>query len=311
MLFKTALFQKVIKWIEPYTFAQRCYFSAVCLFIINGIFIEGEGSPVYLAFVLLALGFSGELVELFNKVWETTLGKSLTIISYATLANIAFAFAAVQINQITGIEPSPFIFTLGFTTLVFAPLWVGIASVVFLAVGIVLINIWILISLVLKMLGANINVHWKDKKHAILSLILRLVLLPVMIVGILSVLTPYVSSTSNNNMSSIIKFSGAPSQDIAAAFGETASADNPELNKIYSDNVALRSLIADFIYYFEAYQFSSCNKRDDQHSVVIDENAVLLISENAEAKYGYDFNVVACERDYQINTMLETSQIEE
>lgn len=298
MIFKTRLVQKTLAWIEPYTVAQRCYFFALLLFIVQIFSFDELELPGTVAFMLVFIGFSGELLELFQKVWETTIGKSIIIITYATLANIALAFAALQINLITGIEPSPFIFTLGFTTLVFAPFWIGVTSIMLLAMGIVILNVWILLSLLLKMLGFEIKVHWKDKKFPILSLILRLIFLPIMIVGISIVLTPYlIQSTDDKNQFTIFNPSTENTEQVYFSFGASNDGlDTEELQQIADRHRALRKIIADFIFYFEAYPYSSCQKANEQHSVVIDENAILLISKNPEAKYGYDFSVAPCIR---------------
>ncbi|GBL03679.1 hypothetical protein [Glaciecola sp. KUL10] len=303
MNLKASVIQKTQAWIEPYTFAQRCYFFALILFIFQIVSFDDLALPGILAFGLIFIGFSGELLEMFQKVWDTTLGKSIFIITYATLANIALAFAALQINLITGIEPSPFIFTLGFTTLVFAPLWIGITSIVFLAIGIIFLNAWILISLLLKVLGFEIKVHWKDKKHAILSLVLRLILLPIMIIGIVAALAPYVTEASGNRVE-FVMFGPSSNDNEQGAFTLNVldeEAAREELQKISARHASVRKLIAEFIFHFEAYPYSSCHKKSHQRSVVIDENAILLIERNPQANYGYDFVVAPCERGFSEN----------
>ena len=51
------------------------------------------------------------------------LGKGLILVLYAATANFALAISAIEINIITGIEPGPFVFTLGFATLIMLPFW--------------------------------------------------------------------------------------------------------------------------------------------------------------------------------------------
>jgi hypothetical protein len=58
-------------------------------------------------------------------------------------------------------------------------------------------------------------------------------------------------------------------------------------------NRDLDKLIAAFIFHFETYSNSMCKKEPHQHSLVIDENSVLLV-EKSDTELGYTFSVEAC-----------------
>jgi hypothetical protein len=63
-------------------------------------------------------------------------------------------------------------------------------------------------------------------------------------------------------------------------------------------NRDLDRLIASFIFNFETYPNSMCKKKPSQHSLVIDENSVLLV-EKADNELGYAFTVEACVPVYE------------
>ena len=59
----------------------------------------------------------------------------------------------------------------------------------------------------------------------------------------------------------------------------------------------LDKLIAGFIYHFETYPKSACKKSSLQRSLPIDENLILLVTEDDSA-LGYQFSVGPCVGNY-------------
>jgi hypothetical protein len=156
-------------WWRDYNLSQLCYFAAFFL-----LFLELAGDnpePNYLVPGLIALvGLTRELLGLFHYLWSFTLGKASILILYATTANVALAFAAMQINLITGVEPTPFIFTLGFTTVVLLPFWVTLASMLFFLIALLISTLWLLIRLPLRLIGVKLAIHWEDKKSPFVTM---------------------------------------------------------------------------------------------------------------------------------------------
>jgi len=322
--YQTAVTQKVqsVKewrftiWAQQYNPSQWCYFTAFSLLIYSAFFSQEnwDGVIALIAFI----GLLRELLNIFHKVWETTLGKSVTLIMYASTANLALAFAAMKINFITGVEPMPFVFTLGFTTLILMPFWIALSSIVMFSCGLILANIWLLIRLPLKLFGIQLKIHWEDNKHALLTMFMRIILIPFVLFNMLSIMAPYVSQplegnsfgftigdinkpnfvseTTAESSAGLIKIpvktqNEAPNKD--ALMLETEDAEVLKARAQLIDKA-----IATFIFYMEAYPYSACKKEADQRSVIVDEFSVLLISKNAEAKNGYDFVVQKCEPRY-------------
>jgi hypothetical protein len=81
---------------------------------------------------------------------------------------------------------------------------------------------------------------------------------------------------------------------------EESSNERSELADVEQSekNRDLDRLIAAFIYYFETYPNSMCKKKPSQHSLVIDENSVLLV-EKTDNELGYAFTVEECVHVYQ------------
>ncbi|MCP3429683.1 hypothetical protein [Opacimonas viscosa] len=293
------------QWAQQYNPSQWCYFIAFSLMMYAGFFsVENWDSVIA---VIAFVGLVRELLNIFHKVWETTLGKSVTLIMYASTANLALAFAAMKINLITGVEPMPFVFTLGFTTLILMPFWIALSSVVMFSFGLILANLWLLIRLPLKLFGIQLKVHWEDKKHALLTMFMRIILIPFVLFNMLSIMAPYISKPLEGNTFGLtigsIERPGFVEENRTPEHSEEAGADALMLETEDAEALKARALLIDnaiamFIYYMEAYPYSACQKTSNQRSVILDDFSVLLISKNPEAKNGYDYVVQKCEPRY-------------
>nr|WP_136249678.1 hypothetical protein [Ningiella ruwaisensis] len=295
--------------------SQRAYVVAALIWAIS-IALPFD-SFLFGSVALLAslVGFVRETHALFHNIWETTVGKLVIIVAYASIANFSLAFSAIQINQITGIEPGPFVFTMGFSTLVFAPFWIAISSLLVMITGLLLLNIWIILRLILNAFGANFNIHWEDKNYAGLTMLLRILLIPPMIGAAVMLTLPYIIDTSKNSDSIIFssesggKITVTLSDD--SATDESLSSDDKmdmdDEGKAFLEenlriNASIKRAVADFIFMFEAYERSLCKKSDEQRSVIIDEDSVLLISKDENEVFGYQYEVSACTPIYEITS---------
>ena len=186
----------MMQWAKQFNPSQWCYFTASALLLITT-FTDGS----YLPFVALIafVGLIRELINVFHRIWSTTLGKSFTLITYASTANLALAFAALKINLITGVEPMPFIFTLGFTTLVLMPFWIALSSLVMFMLILILANLWLLISIPIRLIGIPLEIHWEDKHRAILTMLMRIILIPIVLVHLINVMLPYIGQDVLND----------------------------------------------------------------------------------------------------------------
>lgn len=285
-----------------YNFSQLCYFVSFIIIVVS---LIGGLSTFYLALCIAILGLARELNVLFLKLWDYALGKSFIVIIYAGAANIALAYAASQINQITGIEPYPFIFTIGFTALVFTPFWVALSSLLILSVVLISINLWLVLSILLRIFRVNVRAHWEDHQNVWLTMIMRLLLVPFVCAYLFSIVFPYFADSSFEALFTNKIYQRVIALDANENIEETTISAEENANASLFDQETrrkgrfLKSIIADFIFYFEAYEYSSCKKESGQRSVVIDDFSVLLISIDETKPYGYRYIVAKCEPVYE------------
>lgn len=329
-------------WAAKFNTSQLCYFAAILLLLFYAIFNGFSATGLLLAGFIAFVGLFREIWLLFQRIWQHSIGKALVLVLYAGTTNFVLAFSAIRINQVTGIEPSPFVFTMGFTTFITLPFWMIISNVLFLSIWLIVANILLFASIPLKIVGITLPVHWEDKHRARTTMLLRILLIPVVIYSIFVFASPYLMEVQFGNkrlnistneiddpVVSLVTIppTSAPiktnaiqtAADITAQLTTqigrqipffdideyTQNNTNPEVTELsdellpelensLEEHHAISRMIATFIYNFESYAFSSCQKQPEQHSVIIDENMVLLITPDNEQVNGYRFEVQAC-----------------
>lgn len=293
-------------------FSQKCYLIAVMILLLASNDVDSESALLW-AGVPALIGLSREFWFVFNSLWGHTLGKGLLLVLYAATANFAIAISALKINEVAGIEPTPFVFTLGFTTLLMLPFWLVIATVVFFSVALVLINLWLLVSLLLRLIRVKVQVHWEDKSFVFVTMLMRLVLIPVVINALLQVIEPYSHQVelfneqiqfydddkfSEEELSRIQNAEPGQVSDIIAAIkAERAEAGLEPIDDAGETKPYLNIMIGNFIYWFETYPYSGCQKTSEQRTLVIDENS-MFVAQKAENELGYTFSVMPCDPAY-------------
>lgn len=300
------------------TLSQWLYTIAFVLLLNNRDQELEPGSDLVWVGLIAGIGLSRELWHVFNRVWEKMLGKALILVLYAATANFALAVSAVKINAIAGIEPSPFIFTLGFATLIMLPFWLLLASIAFFSVALIAANLWLIISVLLRVIRVKVKVHWEDQSFVFLTMLLRLLLIPYVIMSILFMAMPYaeqielfdhpmalVRQEMQNNLPTTQNLDtqlDAEVIDDAESEPDLTINVNGEAINLFSDqtekSLLLDKLIASFIFQFETYPKSACKKAPQQRSLLIDENIMLLVEED-ESELGYHFSVGPCVGNFE------------
>lgn len=314
------------------TISQWFYFAAfICLlsFVDD---IDEKDNGLYLVGILAGIGMLREFLHLFHQVWQKILGKGFILVLYAGTANFALAVSAIKINAIAGIEPSPFIFTLGFTTLIMLPFWLTVATVAFFSIALICVNLWILISILLRIVRIKIKVHWEDRSFVFFTMFLRLILIPMVIMTLGLMIKPYAEQIELFNGAAVMfdtdkfspeqieQISNASEQEVATLLKEFQT-QNVKQQQLLNDGASdpssesnpdsepqsepesnrtryLDTMVATFIYWFEAYPYSKCLKLPQQRSLIIDENLMLLV-EKDKSELGYKFSVQECVARYE------------
>lgn len=294
--------------VSQLTVSQWFYIVASLLFFF-GYEANYDSEGLVVVGAIAGIGLFRELWQLFMRVWDKMLGKGLLLIFYAATANFALAIAALKINSIAGVEPTPFIFTLGFTTLLMLPFWLTMATALFFSVALVALNIWLLVSVVLRLIRIKIQVHWEDKSFVFVTMIMRLFLIPTVIMTLGSIITPYANQielfdgpfkmfSPQNITDEQLRQLQEPDKDTALAIIEQLDAQNAADDESQEgvDGKPTRHLdrlVATFIFWFETYPYSACIKEENQRSLVIDENSMLVV-ERDESELGFKFSVMPC-----------------
>ena len=326
--------------VSELTLSQWMYLFAILLLISSADQdIEADSTLVWVG-VIAGIGLARELWHVFNRIWENILGKALIFVLYAATANFAVAVSALKVNAIAGIEPFPFVFTIGFATLLMLPFWLLVASIVFFSIALIAMNIWLLICVLLRFIRIRVQFHWEDKSFVFVTMLLRIVLIPYVIISIFFIAVPYAEQIELfDHPMAVLKAAAekqvqTPSQDqeqipsqdqedvssqdqenippqeeeleLLEAGADATGHPQPQINVSMDPNVAkifnavelseigvLDRLIAGFIFQFETYPNSVCKKAPEQHSLIIDENFMLLV-ERDDSELGYHFSVGPC-----------------
>ncbi|MFT6991942.1 MAG: hypothetical protein ACJASL_003939 [Paraglaciecola sp.] len=313
--------QSIRRKASELTLSQWMYLIAFVLVLVHSEQdIEQDYELLWIG-AIAGIGLVRELWHVFNRIWEQMLGKAFILVLYAATANFALAISALKINVITGIEPGPFIFTLGFATLIMLPFWLLMSSIIFFSVALITGGLWSILGILLRPLGVKVKIHWEDKSFVFITMIMRLVLIPFVIGSMLFMAVPYAKQIELFAQPiAFIKQATAEKRDETEALNDII--ENNETDK---ENVTLTfnnrpftlaldeeeqikwldKLIAGFIYHFETYPKSACKKSPLQRSLPIDENLLLLVAEDDSA-LGYQFSVGPCvgnfsDTDLQIN----------
>lgn len=233
--------------------------------------------------------------------------------------------AALKINVITGIEPGPFVFTLGFATLIMLPFWLLMSSIIFFSMALIAGGLWSIVGVLLRPLGVKVKIHWEDNTFVFMTMLLRLVLIPYVIMSIFFMAVPYAKqielfaqpiallkkATAENNVE-VEELNDKAQIDVMDAIDVIDVINTNDTNDLtFTFNNRpflipvdeegqikwLDKLIAGFIYHFETYPKSACKKSSLQRSLPIDENLILLVTEDDSA-LGYQFSVGPCVGNY-------------
>lgn len=173
------------------TLSQWTYVVAIVFLLGHSDSESDEVNKLLIAGSIALVGLTREVWKIFTKVWDHTLGKGVLFVLYAATANFALAISALKINVIAGVEPTIFAFTMGFATLLMLPFWLIVASILFMSSLLILGNVWLLVALLLRIIGVKLTIYWEDKSFIVVTLIARIVLIPVVIFTLLYTTKPY------------------------------------------------------------------------------------------------------------------------
>lgn len=138
-------------WYKSLQPNQRAYFNALALFALCLPFKQFNWE-IYKAFAAFAAFYWGaamlaDLTIVYKAIVSTLLGKLVLVGIFAIGANVTIASAAQVVNGFTGVDPSQFVHTIAFTSLLATPPLVLLFSIAALILGAGVIAIFLMFNL--------------------------------------------------------------------------------------------------------------------------------------------------------------------
>lgn len=310
---------------QQLTAPQKVYIYAFVLLVIY-YFTDDWLSLSTVGFVAI-IAMSMEVWPKFVRAWNNLLGRFIIIVCYAIIANFAVAFAAQKLNEIIGIDPSSLFYSIGFATLLMAPIWMLSLSALVMAFYTIVLQVWVLIRLILKLLRVEKYVNTYTPQTRLSMVVLKLFLIPSMFSTLFATLTYYDGDIDANEIERAIAVLEENEEKIplvavhhkdatpilaksTTSNGITETTVTPPLGEDSQDeivaersasdenddfNVSYNTLIATFVHNVELFQFSQCIKSKEERVVFIGEFDILVSAPDDDAPYGYRFSVRNCE----------------
>lgn len=311
--------QKVIEYTKPLTVWQKLYFFAFFIMLLE--LISGS-EPVDLTVAgLVALAaLSIETWPKFVVLWESILGRVLIVSSYIIVTNFAIAAASHELNQIVGIDPGNLFYATGFVSILMAPLLIITITIIGMLFYVLFKYLWFFITFFPWLIGLYEKTTYKVDKLPKTTRAVRIVMLPIMFMGLVSLLENYLDYEDNFIGGVTEGFNrGKEAGKELAEKSKTESTDvidiiettEDEMKKqddqnktglisvngveIHGDGKASlkHRAIAAFVYYIEAFEYSQCEKTDKERVVSIGEYDILAV-ERDDSDIGYKFSVRPC-----------------
>lgn len=157
-------------------FAQRCYFSATILLMIDVFFLDASNLLLQIVmFSMVLVGLLNEFWPRFMLAWDSLIGRSLILFAYAVMANFALASASGLVNTVTGVSAVTLPYSHNFAIILMLPSWFFVTTLFILVSSQLLMPLYLLVLVLLKPFGVHGLWHAPDYKYVITTALLRYV----------------------------------------------------------------------------------------------------------------------------------------
>lgn len=315
-------------WFNQYTSGQKLYMTALLVFVFFLFSEEGDYFLFKLSGVIALFAMAVDIWPGFIRVWNTFLGRIIILVTYAVVANIAIAASYQKLNEVVGIDPSPLFYSIGFVTLLMAPIFIlTITLLVMLGVwtwqqSVLLINL-LLALFRLKSLKLNSKI-----KHPTRTALLKLFLIVPMFGAVISGYEIYgdnlhiagvsvgVTCTDSdgnkvdcpedgpNSFSEVAEvvgkelkkgFNPENPEDVVQLENNIKSLEQNKVNKeLPGDRFNMSTLVGGFVYEMELYSNIQCIMAPEEKAMFIGEYDIFVAKRNKHSPSGYDFYVRNC-----------------
>ncbi|MBT1451870.1 hypothetical protein KJ365_13335 [Glaciecola sp. XM2] len=336
---------------------QIIYVIALVLYFMVDYDEANPSMDFWIVGTLALIGMTRELWAIFIKVWESTFGRLVMLVTYAAIANFTLALASQKVNMVIQADPTFLYHTQALTTLLMLPLWLMMFSIIAMVTIFGLVNVGkLLVSFLrlIRLVGKSVKVK---EAFPTAFVVIRLILLAPVIMTITASIDWYSSQFNMNEVDGFginitfpdetqIKIAQLGLSEIETQLARTDLADedrqellnakavlteqlNAKLNNESMPSVApnedlengftielasgqakqedevaeavedstyfFDSMIASFVYNFEAFKYSHCNNTPEQRVVFITEDEVLIVQKDKNSPNGFAFSTRPCE----------------
>ncbi|WP_394220910.1 hypothetical protein [Alteromonas gracilis] len=293
------------------TFAQRCYFLATAVLLLQLLFNFNNGVLEAAMFCLALAGIINEIWPKFMSLWNSLPGKALILFIYAVIANFALASASGLVNSVSGVSASALPYSHNFALILMVPSWFFVTTILGLVIGMMLTMVYLFCLLLLKPFGVQRFWHPRHYRFAMTTTVARFawtlgVALQLSVVaeqvGLLSEFdsdldNPVISidtTSAEQSESGTSELTEKQVEDISRLEGEINALLTDTKQKSINYRKRQRRFLAEFIYEFEADSRSRCAHPEGTRVIELNDYEILQISPSAEMEEGYAYSVEPC-----------------
>lgn len=293
------------------TFAQRCYFLATAMLLLQLFFEIENGLFEVVMFGFALTGIVNETWPRFMTLWNSLPGKAAILFIYAVIANFALASASGLVNSITGVSAGALPYSHNFALILMVPGWFFVTTLMALVGGMLVIFIYLFFLLLLKPFGVQRLWHKPGYRYVLSTAVARFVwtlgvaLQLCVLAGQVGLLSEF-GSENTSQLITIEEETETSIEDSEVPLTEEQAGDTSELE---ADLTALltdakqksvrykktqRQALASFIYEFEADSRSRCAHPEGTRVIELNDYEILQIAQTPEDEIGYTYTVEPC-----------------
>ncbi|AFT77844.1 hypothetical protein AMBLS11_06290 [Alteromonas macleodii str. 'Black Sea 11'] len=292
------------------TFAQRCYFLATSMLLIQLLLNIESGLFEAIMFGFALVGIVSETWPKFMVLWNSLPGKAVILFVYAIIANFALASASGMVNSITGVSASALPYSHNFALILMVPSWFFVTTLMALVGGMLVIFVYLFFLLLLKPFGVQRLWHQPGYRFVLSTAVARFVwtLGVALQLGILAGQVGLLSEFSSDSANPLITIEETENKrensesPLTEEQAEDVSELERDLTKLLTNakqksvdyKKAQRQALANFIYEFEADSRSRCAHPEGSRVIELNDYEILQIEKTADAAEGFLYTVKPC-----------------
>lgn len=241
-----AIFGKLNRSQRLYYFAAFFAVIALLVKLVPGPHVFMVGST--LCAVLFFVGIVSDIIAIYNRAWETAIGKALMLMIYAVSTSVAYGISSQVLNEVVKFDASELSYALNYVAVLLVPLFVFASAIVIFSIVLIVSQFYWMFLLLTDVLNKSryFTLNHKIEEYPFATFFARLCAFAVVsgfIVGAKPVVFP-----------------------------------------AYTEFVE-RSTSA-FIYHLEAVRFSRCKAPADARVIRVNDNEI-IVAEKRDDNYSF------------------------